>query len=83
MRDIVNRLRDEAQATAELHPEDSEIEVMREAATEIERLRDALERSVVLQSHYAGCLNAWDGGKRMEFPTADAWITRLASVARQ
>jgi hypothetical protein len=38
MQDLPSRLRGEANATEELHPEDSEIEVMREAADEIERL---------------------------------------------
>lgn len=42
MADIVELLRTEANATEELHPEDSEIEVMRTAANEIERLRKAI-----------------------------------------
>ncbi len=40
--DIVELLRIEANATEELHPVDSDIEVMRAAAIEIERLRAAL-----------------------------------------
>lgn len=40
-------------------------------------LRWALERSLCFQSHYAGLLNQYDGGKRMKFETVDAWIERL------
>lgn len=42
MSDLPTRLRGEANASEELHPGDSEIETMREAATLIERLMDAL-----------------------------------------
>ena len=38
---LIERLRIEADATEELHPQDSEIAVMREAADELER-RDSL-----------------------------------------
>jgi hypothetical protein len=37
----------------------------------------ALEHSVKLQSHYAGLLNAYDGGARREFPHPTDWIERL------
>lgn len=37
--DIVDALRTEASVSEELHPDDSEIQVMRDAADEIERLR--------------------------------------------
>jgi hypothetical protein len=40
----------------------------------------ALEESVKLQSHYARILNGWDGGKRIEFVSADDWIERLYEV---
>jgi len=40
-------------------------------------LRIALEESVKLQSHYAELLNLHDGGKRVGFKNADAWIERL------
>ena len=46
-------------------------------ATENRNLRKALEESVKLQAHYAELLNMHDGGKRMIFPTVDAWIERL------
>lgn len=51
-------------------------------AKEVARLRDALERSVVLQSHYADCLNMYDGGHRMQFKSADAWLARLAELGK-
>ncbi len=40
-------------------------------------LRNALEKSVKLQSHYAELLNMYDGGARMQFASADDWIKRL------
>jgi hypothetical protein len=43
----------------------------------IEELREALEKSVKLQTHYAGLLNIWDGGQRMYFKDADEWLARL------
>ena len=46
----------------------------------IARLRRALEESVELQSHYAKLLNMYDGGKRTQFDSADAWIKRLADL---
>jgi hypothetical protein len=45
--------------------------------TEAEKLRVALEKSVKLQSHYAVLLNIYDGGERIQFADADAWIKRL------
>lgn len=42
-----------------------------------EDLRTALEESVKLQSHYAKLLNMHDGGRRISFKDADAWIARL------
>ena len=38
----------------------------------------ALEESVKRQSHYASLLNAYDGGRRLTFVDADAWLARLA-----
>lgn len=38
---------------------------------------NALEKSVKLQSHYAGLLNQYDGGERMVFESADDWVKRL------
>jgi hypothetical protein len=45
-------------------------------ASEVE-LRLALEESVKLQSFYAKHLNIWDGGKRIGFKDAAAWVGRL------
>ena len=44
-------------------------------------LLKALEESVKLQSHYAKLLNQYDGGERMTFESAQAWIDRLAHLA--
>lgn len=41
-------------------------------------LRRALEESVKLQSHYAKLLNMHDGGTRLQFENASAWLDRLA-----
>lgn len=40
--------------------------------------REALEESVKLQSHYAACLNQYDGGQRILFKDAEEWKRRLA-----
>ena len=53
---------------------------LRSRAAEIVELRDALEQSVKLQSHYAFLLNATDGGERMQFGNAQEWMDRLASL---
>lgn len=47
------------------------------AARNYEEVTNALEKSVALQGFYAGLLNMYDGGKRIEFKTADEWIRRL------
>lgn len=49
---------------------------------ENKRLRAALSESVKLQSHYAGLLNDYDGGKRLKFADADAWLNRLDAISR-
>lgn len=46
-------------------------------AATLDDLRTALEESVKLQSHYAELLNMHDGGRRIGFANADAWIRRL------
>lgn len=51
-------------------------EKRRELLAVIQELRQALEESVKLQSHYAGLLNMHDGGQRMTF-TVDSWLARL------
>lgn len=47
---------------------------------EVFQLRAALDESVKLQSHYAGLLNMYDGGKRMLFADREAWMERLAAL---
>ena len=75
-------------------PEDTEIQNLRKALQEAtaalviaEKRRDvlekALEKSVELQSHYAWLLNTYDGGKRMQFKTAQSWIDRLNKLAQE
>ena len=49
----------------------AEIETLR---AENARLREALDESVKLQSHYALLLNTWDGGERISFKSTDAWL---------
>src|SRR5689334_17008480 len=53
---------------------------LRAAATGLRDLGAALEESVKLQSHYADLLNAYDGGRRLYFPNAAAWLERLATL---
>lgn len=47
----------------------------------VEVIMDALERSIVLQSHYAKLLNTYDGGERIVFKDAAAWLERLADLS--
>lgn len=51
--------------------------------SDLEAARGALEQSVKFQSHYAAILNDWDGGKRMVFANADAWMDRLRALKDQ
>ena len=51
-----------------------------QSPTTLERIGElalALDESVKLQSHYAMLLNMHDGGERMQFANAAAWIARL------
>ena len=43
------------------------------------RLKEALEKSIKLQSHYAKLLNAYDGGKRIVFSYQE-WLDRLSHL---
>lgn len=52
-------------------------------SADLEAARGALEQSVKFQSHYAAILNDWDGGKRMVFANADAWMDRLRALKDQ
>jgi hypothetical protein len=47
----------------------------------IDALERALEESVKLQSHYAGLLNSYDGGTRLQFENAAHWLKRLKETA--
>lgn len=58
-------------------PRDSQIEAAAHIANAFPDLARALEESVKLQTHYAELLNMYDGGKRIGFNSADAWIDRL------
>ena len=51
-----------------------------ELQAENERLKEALEKSVKLQSHYAVLLNQYDGGERMIFTNAAQWMSRLQAL---
>lgn len=46
-------------------------------------LMEALEESVKLQSQYAGLLNQYDCGKRIQFDSAADWIQRLEYLRSQ
>lgn len=48
----------------------------------VRELRVALEESVKLQSHYADLLNMHDGGHRIGFKDAKAWIARLRETKK-
>lgn len=50
--------------------------------SEVETLQAALMESLILQSHYAAILNAYDGGERLTFATPKEWIERLRSVGK-
>jgi hypothetical protein len=41
----------------------------------------ALDELLKLSNHYAELLNMQDGGRRMTFENADAWMARLREVA--
>ena len=43
----------------------------------------ALEESVKLQSHYAELLNMQDGGQRLQFADAHAWLERLRILRQE
>lgn len=48
-----------------------------ESEARLSELREALEESVKLQSHYAELLNMYDGGRRLQFADVDEWLARL------
>lgn len=56
-------------------------EVLRRFAAE-PALAVALGELVRLQAHYAALLNGYDGGKRVSFVSAQAWLDRLADLRK-
>lgn len=52
--------------------------LLEKISDELTILRSALAESVKLQSHYAGTLNTYDGGHRIEFSDSQEWLDRLA-----
>lgn len=52
-------------------------EAYEDSADSVQELMEALIESVKLQSHYAGLLNEYDGGKRQQFSCPAHWIQRL------
>ena len=67
-------------------PEEKEIERLDNEVRKLQnsksKLMMVLRESVLLQSHYAQLLNDYDGGQRMSFDTAEAWIKRLDDVSK-
>lgn len=51
-----------------------------ETRTDESEVEIALRKSVELQSHYAGLLNSYDGGKRLSFKNAKEWVDRLKAM---
>ncbi len=52
-------------------------EWIEELQNEARDLRHALEQSVRTQAQYAGLLNSIDGGRRLQYATADEWMAWL------
>lgn len=46
----------------------------------MKQLRNALNESLKLQSHYARLLNKYDNGERMSFYSIEDWIKRLKEL---
>ncbi len=66
-------------------PDDDQAVLARQFLRAVERCEtycNGLEESIKLQSHYGGLLNAYDGGKRLTFASADEWLNRLASLSK-
>jgi uncharacterized Zn finger protein (UPF0148 family) len=49
---------------------------------ENQRLKEALEELIKLQSHYATLLNGYDDGCRHPFESAEEWMDRLEELKR-
>ena len=71
--------RDEAEIGAMMSPFEtlSVLDALEALRARVAKLEAALEQSVELQSHYAELLNMHDGGQRLTFANAEAWLDRL------
>jgi hypothetical protein len=47
-----------------------------------ERMSNALDEAMKLQTHYAELLNNYDGGKRVGFQSGEAWMDRLEECGK-
>lgn len=47
-----------------------------------ERMSNALDEAMKLQTHYAELLNDYDGGKRVGFQSGEAWMERLEECGK-
>ena len=54
------------------------IDALERERARVAKLEAGLQQSVELQSHYAELLNMHDGGQRLAFANAEAWLDRLA-----
>lgn len=48
-----------------------------------DQLKYALRESVQLQAHYAGLLNMYDQGKRIQFKNAEEWVEHLLLMRKK
>jgi hypothetical protein len=78
--EMVQRLRE--MASQILSPGSEGQKFFDAVASELEELQRGLDESVKLQSHYAGLLNIWDGGKRTVFPDSEDWLKRLRKTRK-
>jgi hypothetical protein len=78
-RTVVDRYRDRLDR-AEIDPDRLEAAIAEALTAQAAVLRTALDESVRLQVHYAHLLNDYDGGRRLLFANADAWIARLVQT---
>jgi hypothetical protein len=75
-RAVVDRYRDRLDR-AEIDPDRLEAAIAEALEGYAATVRVALDESIRLQAHYAQLLNQYDGGRRLVFVNAEAWIARL------
>ena len=84
LRDFREVLRDYDLASRSIEP-DNDAVICPQCAHQFRaipvNIQEALTESVKLQSHYASLLNMHDGGQRIQFANAEAWLARLARLA--